>query len=201
MRRHTRTRALIIGGAILLVVVATALVYTNAGRRAKPQNPRTVVLPVNVQRAFQHFGDSIGPRLLDTLYALGFHGGYAWEEKSSSRRPDLIVRSELQSSADSTDGLYEGTLTLDFHHDSLSDVPLTVILRFASVRDASNWVLLTTEGSPLDATSDLTADAPRKLPAGLSDALMAPFADRIEAYDWWKNQENRLRATGRRMAP
>lgn len=201
MRRHTRSRLLIGGGAALLLVLAGYLTFAGTRASGKPQTPRTVVLPVAVQKAFQHFGDSVGPRLLDTLFALGYHGGYAWEEKTEAKRANLIVRSELQSSADSTEGLYEGTLTLDFHHDSLSDVPPTVVLRFASVRDAPNWVLLTAEGNPIDATADLNPETVRKMPPGLIEALMAPFTDRIEAYDWWRNQENKVRAAGRRMTP
>lgn len=201
MRRHRRSRALVFGGAVLLLGAAGFIVYASNRGASKTQVPRTAVLPAAVQRSFQHFGDSLGGHLLDTLYALGFHGGYTWDEKSGTRRPNLIVRSELQSVADSTEGLYEGTFTLDFHHDSLSDIPPTIVLRFASVHDAPNWVLLTTEGSPIDATSDLTPESLRKLPPGLNDALMAPFADRIEAYDWWRNQENKVRAAGRRMTP
>ena len=185
----------------VLIALATLVGYLLVRRDTSPQAPRTVVLPVAVQRAFQHFGDSVGPRLLDTLFALGYHGGYSWEEKGGARRPNLIVRSEMQSTADSTEGLYEGTFMLDFHHDSLSDVPATVILRFASVRDAPNWVLLTADGNPIDVTADLSAEAVRKMSPVLTAALMAPFADKIESYDWWRNQENKVRAAGRRMTP
>ena len=155
-----------------------------------------------MQQAFRRFADSAGARLVDTLFKLGYHGGYSWDEKAGAVRPNLVVHTDSGSVDDSTSGVYEATLSLDFHHDVEEQVPPSLSLRFVSFRDAPNWVLLTTDGLPEDPSPDLTLETIRRLPRELHDAMLAPFADHADAFDFWKAHERRpLERVGAAPAP
>ena len=193
MRQRSGVTSRVLLGALLATSVTGLLTIPRAPRSGSPE-ARPIAPSVAVQRSFQHFADSLGTRLLDTLFALGYHGGYTWDETGGARRANLIVRSEWQTASDSVADVNEATLTLDFHHDSVGDVPPTVSLRFASARGAADWVLLTSDGYPEDQTQELSQEAIHNMPPALHDALQAPFANRIDSYDWWKNHESRRRA-------
>lgn len=176
---------MILGSALTIAVAGLVAM----SRSTKEPLERGVSAPVSVQRSFQAFADSTGKQLLDTLFALGFHGGYAWDEKRGAVRPNLIVRTELQSVKDSAANVYEGTMTLDFHHDSLSKLPPSASLRFGSTGDAAQWILLTTDGFLIDPSRDLRLEFISRMPGELHAALRSVFAGRAEAYDYWNNLE------------
>ena len=184
-----------------LVVASAGLLIALRPRQHNTTDVRSVPMPIAQQRAFQQFADSTGPFLLDTLFVAGFHGGYSWDEKSGPKLPNLIVRPERQTASDSAQGIFEGTFTLDFHHDTLQGVPSTVSLRFASVRGSPKWTLLTTDGFPEDVTPDIGPAVIQQMPAQLHAALRAAFADHAEAFDFWKSLETRTRDVGRQMSP
>lgn len=166
---------------------------THASNRAVP-GERRVATPVEVQRSFRRFSDSAGARLLDTLFALGYHGGYAWDEKSGAVRANMIAETDSGSVADSASGIYEGIISLDLHNDTNTEIPGSITLRFVSLRNAPRWVLLTTDGLPEDPSDELPIELLRKLPRDLHDGITASFANRADAFAYWKALETRTPA-------
>jgi hypothetical protein len=177
---------------IVLAAVIFASMSGVAASRLKPagrdvaSDERRVAAPVDVQRSFRHFSDSAGARLLDTLFTLGYHGGYSWDEKSGAVRANLIAEADSGSVADSVSGVYEGIIALDLHHDIITDIPESISLRFARTRNAPQWVLLTTDGLPEDPSDDLPVESLRKLPEELHEGITASFPRRADAFAFWK---------------
>jgi hypothetical protein len=192
MRAGT-TKRLLLGAAVTLSVVGFA---GFAASRITPRRParssgRLLAVPAPVQQSFKRFSDSAGARLVDTLFKLGYHGGYSWDEKAGAVRPTLIVRTDSGTVADSVSGIYEGVLSMDFHHDVQEDAPSSVSLRFVNLRDSPKWILLTTDSFPEDPTAEVPLEAIRKHPRELHDAMLASFADHAEAFDFWKTLERK----------
>lgn len=185
-------------GSALTIAVAGLVAMSG---RDKESLERGITPPVSVQRSFQAFADSTGKRLVDTLFALGYHGGYSWDEKTGPVRPNLIVRTELQSAKDSAANVYEGTLTLDFHHDSLSKLPPSASIRFSSTGDAAQWTLLTTDGFLIDPRPDLRLEFISGMPPALHAALRSVFAGRAEAFEYWNNLESVQRSASAAVPP
>lgn len=184
---------------VLVVVIFASLGGVAAGRlthastRAVP-GERRVAVPRDVQQSFLQFSDSVGTHLLDTLFTLGYHGGYAWDEKGGAVRANMIVETDSGSVADSVNGVYEGTISLDLHHDTNIDIPGSISLRFVSLRSAPRWVLLTTDSLPEDPSDDLPIESLRKLPRDMHDAITASFAKRADAFAYWKALETHTAA-------
>ena len=189
MRAGT-TKSLLLGAIITLSVAGFAALRFAPRRSGKPSG-RLLPAPVAVQQAFRQFSDSAGTRLVDTLFKLGYHGGYSWDEKAGPVRPTLIVRTDSGSVADSVSGIYEGTISMDFHHDLQDDVPSSVSLRFVKLRASPKWILLTTDGYPEDPTPDIPLEAIRKHPRELHEAVLASFVDHADAFEFWKALEHK----------
>lgn len=187
MQVHPATRLLL--GAVIFVSVAGLAATRRKVRPAPVATERQLAAPLAVQQSFRAFSDGAGAHLTDTLFKLGFHGGYSWDEKGGPARPNLVTRTESATVTDSTRGVFEGTLSLDFHHDVHDEVPPVVSLRFVTQAGSPKWVLLTTDGYPEDPTPELPLDAIRKLPRELHAALLAPFVDHADAFDYWKARE------------
>ena len=194
MRAGMMPRA-VLGGVIFISLAgfeASRLALRNSAAPAERRLPPSSA----VRRAFSHFADSAGTRLVDTLFTLGYHGGYSWDEKSGPVRANLIVRADSGTVADSASGVSEGILSLDFHNDVHEDVPPELSLRFVHLRDSPKWILLTTDGLPEDPSPDMPLETLRKLPQELHNALLASFSDHAEAFDFWKLQEHRPPVSG-----
>ena len=188
MRTGVTTR-IVLAAVIFASLGGVAASRLSHGRSRIMPGERLVAAPLAVQHAFQRFSDSAGTRLLDTLFALGYHGGYAWDEKTGAVRANLIAATDSGSVADSVNGVYEGTMSLDLHHDTITDIPGSITLRFVSLRSSPHWVLLTTDGLPEDPSDDLPIEMLRKLPTDLHDAITASFALRADAFAYWKALE------------
>ena len=167
-------------------VAATRL--THVSSRSRP-GERLIAAPLAVQQSFRHFSDSAGARLLDTLFALGYHGGYSWDEKAGAVRANMLAETDSGSVADSVSGIYEGIISLDLHHDTIDDIPGSLTLRFVSLRNQPRWVLLTTDGLPEDPSDDLPIEMLRMLPRDLHDGISASFASHSDAFAYWKALE------------
>ena len=184
---------------IVVVVISIALAGVAATKRAPGRVgvavERQIPPPLSVQQAFHRFSDDAGSKLLDTLFKLGYHGGYTWDEKNGPVRPNLVAHVESGTVADSARGVYEGILSLDLHHDVLEDVAPVVSLRFVNLRDSPNWVLLTTDTYPEDPSAETPLESIRQHPHELHDAILASFSDRADAFEFWKAQERKQPAT------
>ena len=187
MRMRSATRLVL--GAVIFVAVAGLAATRRKARQAPVATERQMPAPLAVQRTFKAFCDSTGARLADTLFKLGFHGGYSWDEKSGPVRPNLVPGTDSATVSDSTRGVFEGTLSLDFHHDVQAVVPPVVTLRFVTQRGTPKWVLLTTDSYPEDPTPELTLQAIRKLPAELHEAVLSQFLDHADAFEYWQALE------------
>ncbi|CAN5322837.1 hypothetical protein BH09GEM1_BH09GEM1_33360 [soil metagenome] len=183
-----------------LRVVLAAVIFASLGGVAASRlipgssrvipGERLVGPPVAVQASFRRFSDSAGVRLLDTLFRLGYHGGYSWDEKSGAIRANLLAEPDSGSAADSVQGIYEGIISLDLHHDSITDIPGTLSLRFVNLRNSPRWVLLTTDGLPEDPSDTLPIESLQRLPHNLHNAITASFTDRADAFAYWKALEH-----------
>ena len=188
--RSGMTTRLLLGAAIVISGAGLAASRLTPRHPAEP-NERRVPPPLAVQQSFRRFSEITGARLLDTLFKLGYHGGYSWDEKAGPVRPNLVVRTDSGTVDDSTRGVYEGILSLDFHHDVEEEVPPSLSLRFVSFRESPKWVLLTTDGLPEDPSAEMPLETIRKLPRDLHDAMRAPFADHADAFEFWKAHERK----------
>ena len=186
---------------VLAVVIFASLGGVAAGRLTHARSravrgERRIAVPRDVQRSFRQFSDSVGARMLDTLFALSYHGGYAWDEKSGAVRANMIAETDSGSVADSVQGVYEGIISLDLHHDTNTEMPGSVALRFVRLRSAPQWVLLTTDGLPEDPSDDLPIELLQKLPRDFHEAITASFAKRADAFAYWKALDVRAATRG-----
>ena len=177
-------------GAVISLSIAGFAATRFTSRHSSAPAVRHLPPPFAVQQAFQRFSDSAGTRLVETLFKLGYHGGYSWDEKDGPVRANLVTRTDSGSVADSTSGVHEGILSLDFHHD-VHDVPPGLSLRFVNCCDSPKWILLTTDSYPEDPSPETPLETIRNLPRELHDAMLASFGDHADAFDFWKSQEHR----------
>lgn len=142
--------------------------------------------PAAVVESFQHFADSVTPRLYKVLDSAGIHAGWS-DTSGAGRKPQVHV--SQQNAAEARAEIYEADLTLSLHEHlgEQSGVPMTksLFLEFATVGAAERWALITSSGYPF---TMVTSSKRNDLPLDLElHVLLNGASAQIDAYQGYKD--------------